>query len=227
MIEILMDEEEWLNSTDARRLIEHVHPQEWSWSRKLLLLNCASCRHLAPWFPDGWLAQAIDRAERWADSGLTQPTLEKWAGIVTMVRRALGTHSDAAVRATAAVQSLFSDRNTTYPPIMHAWRALCIDQTIFGPEFASTAPEIGLRLIRDIFANPFRPISFDVSWHTATAVAIARQMYESRDFAAMPILADALQEAGCENEDILDHCRAADGVHVRGCWVVDHVLNKS
>ena len=52
-------------------------------------------------------------------------------------------------------------------------------------------------------------------------------MYESRDFAAMPILADALQDAGCDSEDILNHCRHASGVHVRGCWVVDRILEKS
>ena len=53
----------------------------------------------------------------------------------------------------------------------------------------------------------------------------AQQMYESRDFSAMPILADALQDAGCDNADILDHCRGP-GPHVRGCWVVDLVLGK-
>ena len=51
-------------------------------------------------------------------------------------------------------------------------------------------------------------------------------MYEARDFGAMPILADALQDAGCEDAAILDHCRDANGVHVRGCWVVDLVLGK-
>ena len=51
-------------------------------------------------------------------------------------------------------------------------------------------------------------------------------MYDDRDFAAMPILADALEEAGCDNADILAHCRAP-GVHVRGCWVVDLVLSKA
>jgi hypothetical protein len=50
-------------------------------------------------------------------------------------------------------------------------------------------------------------------------------MYDSRDFSVMPILADALQDAGCDNEDILSHCRG-DGPHVRGCWVVDLVLGK-
>jgi hypothetical protein len=52
-------------------------------------------------------------------------------------------------------------------------------------------------------------------------------MYESRDFSAMPILADALQDAGCDNEDILNHCCDANATHVRGCWVVGLVLDKA
>jgi hypothetical protein len=72
---------------------------------------------------------------------------------------------------------------------------------------------------------PFRPASFSPQWRTDTALALARQMYDSRDFGAMPILADALQEAGCDSEDILAHCRG-DGPHVRGCWVIDLVLGK-
>jgi len=77
--------------------------------------------------------------------------------------------------------------------------------------------------IRDIF--PFRPITIDPSWLTSTVLALARQMYDSRDSSAMPILADALQDAGCDNEQILNHCRQP-GVHVRGCFVVDLLLNK-
>jgi hypothetical protein len=80
-------------------------------------------------------------------------------------------------------------------------------------------------IIHDIFENPFRPVSFPPAWRTHTAVTLAQQMYEAREFSAMPILADALQDAGCDNEDILNHCRAP-GVHVRGCWVVDLVLGK-
>ena len=51
-------------------------------------------------------------------------------------------------------------------------------------------------------------------------------MYESREFSAMPILADALQDAGCEDDAILTHCRDPKQIHVRGCWVVDLVLGK-
>lgn len=82
------------------------------------------------------------------------------------------------------------------------------------------------RLIRDIFGNPFRPVTFDVEWRSSTAVALAKQIYASRDFSTMPILADALQDAGCENGDILKHCRKP-GTHVRGCWVVDGILGQS
>lgn len=63
------------------------------------------------------------------------------------------------------------------------------------------------------------------AWRTSTAVALAQQMYDTRDFSAMPILADALQDAGCDNADILGHCRGP-GPHVRGCWLVDLVLDK-
>jgi hypothetical protein len=90
-------------------------------------------------------------------------------------------------------------------------------------------PEEGMDnadLIRELFGNPFRPAAFDPAWRTDTAVSLARQMYESRDFGAMPILADALQDAGCDSEDLLSHCRDTSLTHIRGCWVVDLVLGK-
>ena len=78
-------------------------------------------------------------------------------------------------------------------------------------------------LLRDLFGNPFRPVAFSPERRTETAVLLGKQMYESRDFSLVPILADALQDAGCEDEQVLSHCRG-DGPHVRGCWVVGLVL---
>jgi len=80
-------------------------------------------------------------------------------------------------------------------------------------------------LFDDIFGDAFRPVTFEAMWRTDTVVSLAGQMYESRDFSAMPILANALQDAGCDNEDVLGHCRGP-GPHVRGCWVVDLLLGK-
>jgi hypothetical protein len=99
--------------------------------------------------------------------------------------------------------------------------------TMLGVGFStySGAVERAHEVIRCVFGNPFRPVTFSPSWRTETAVTLARQMYDARDFSAMPILADALQDAGCDNDDILSHCRGV-GPHVRGCWVVDLVLGK-
>jgi hypothetical protein len=80
------------------------------------------------------------------------------------------------------------------------------------------------QLLYEVHGNPFRPVSFAPEWRTDTAVALARQMYESRDFGAMPILTDALQDAGCEHPDVFAHCRDTQQLHIRGCWVVDLVL---
>jgi hypothetical protein len=80
-------------------------------------------------------------------------------------------------------------------------------------------------IFHDIFGNPFRAVAFNPSWRTTDALGVARAMYAARDFAAMPILADALEDAGCDSADVLAHCRG-DGPHVRGCWVVDLILGK-
>jgi hypothetical protein len=81
-------------------------------------------------------------------------------------------------------------------------------------------------VLRDIFGNPFRPVSLNPEWRTSTVVALATGIYAERAFDRMPILADALQDAGCDNDDILSHCRDTSLTHVRGCWVVDLVLGK-
>ena len=94
-----------------------------------------------------------------------------------------------------------------------------------GTHRSATRSDTMSSLLRDIFGNPFRPVAFDPAWRTEHTVGLALRMYDDRDFAAMPILADALEEAGCDSADILAHCREP-GVHVRGCWVVDLVLGR-
>lgn len=79
---------------------------------------------------------------------------------------------------------------------------------------------------RCVVGNPFRPVAFAPSWRTETAVVLASGIYAERAFDRLPILADALEEAGCDHPDVLSHCRGP-GPHVRGCWVVDGVLGKT
>jgi hypothetical protein len=90
-------------------------------------------------------------------------------------------------------------------------------------EFALTT------ILRHLFGNPFRPVFLNPAWliwNDGTVQKLAQAIYDERAFDRMPILADALEDAGCTNQDILDHCRSG-GEHVRGCWVVDLLLGKS
>jgi hypothetical protein len=84
-------------------------------------------------------------------------------------------------------------------------------------------------LLRDILGNPFHPTAIDPgvrSWGDGTVVHLARSVYDDRAFDRLPILADALEEAGCTDTDLLTHCRGP-GPHVRGCWPVDAILGKT
>ncbi|MBL8795582.1 MAG: hypothetical protein JNM56_16875 [Planctomycetia bacterium] len=73
--------------------------------------------------------------------------------------------------------------------------------------------------------NPFRPVTVDSAWRTPTVVSLATAIYAERAFGRLPILGDALEDAGCTNVDLLNHCRQP-GDHVRGCWAVDAVLGR-
>jgi hypothetical protein len=80
-------------------------------------------------------------------------------------------------------------------------------------------------LLHETHGNPFRPVRVDPTWLTPNVVTLAQTVYDNRAFHRMPELADALEQAGCTDADILAHCRQA-GEHVRGCWVVDLVLGE-
>src|SRR5262249_28116970 len=97
--------------------------------------------------------------------------------------------------------------------------------------FAASLREEGqaqAALVRDIFGNPFRPVALDRSWlsgNGAAVVELAQAIYDERAFEQLPALADALEEAGCTDPQILQHCRETGG-HVLGCWAVDLLLWK-
>jgi hypothetical protein len=80
--------------------------------------------------------------------------------------------------------------------------------------------------VRCLFGNPFREATFRPEWRTTDAVALAQGIYTEHAFDRLPILADALQDAGCDNEELLSHCREKDALHARGCRVVDFALGK-
>lgn len=85
--------------------------------------------------------------------------------------------------------------------------------------------ETAAQVVSEFFGELVRPVTFTPAWRTDTAVAVARQIHDSGDFGGMPILADALQDAGSEDEHILMHCRDASQPHTRACWVCARVLS--
>lgn len=95
-----------------------------------------------------------------------------------------------------------------------------------GWQFPEEISEALANAYRDVFPNPFVPLEWNPEWFTSTVRGLAAHMYESREFSAMPILGDALQDAGCDHDLILGHCRGTKP-HARGCWVVDAILGKT
>ena len=199
--------------------------------RKLRLFGCACCRRVWHLLTHPTARVAVETAERFADGQTTQAELDNAA---RQVEEAL----DADRRIPWDLRQPRDDRTTqAYYAAWIAAGKVCGK----AARAASASSEAGIvfrwlggeaaeveaqaRLLRCTFGNPFRPAAFSSTWRTGSAVSIARQLYESRDFLTLPILADALQDAGCDNDDILDHCRAP-GPHDRGCWVGDQLLQK-
>jgi len=82
-------------------------------------------------------------------------------------------------------------------------------------------------LLREIVGPlPFRPVRLDAAWLTGTVVRVAEAIYAERCWGDMGVLGDALEEAGCTDEELLSHCRGP-GPHTRACWLVDALLGKS
>lgn len=214
-----MTEQEWFAATDPRKPLEECSDR--IGVRRQRLISLAVCRTLpADLLGDKWsywLATVESFAER--------PTVKVSAGTVrgrTLTSgRLADTNFPTRYRADAALHQALIGNVSACLVNVGIFRNTC-DQI----RFAFADSELAA-LVRDIIGNPFRPVAFDHRWRTSTAVQLARTMYETRDFGPMPILADALQDAGCENADILEHCRDPNGVHVRGCWVVDRILGKS
>jgi hypothetical protein len=197
-------EVDWLVGRDPSNLLSCFPGYEPAEARKLRLFAIACCYLVweeMPRFARKWVLLA----ERVAEEHLPEKEF------LSERRRAF----DVALRASKRSVSLACDALASFPAVA----ARSASATLRGtPERTRLHA-----LLLDSFGNPFRPVVFCPEWRTDAAVALARQMYEARDFSAMPILADALQEAGCDNEVVLDHCRGP-GPHLRGCWVCDLVL---
>ena len=204
-----MTEKEWLACEDPRWMLDYHRMKKNP--RRLRLLAAACVRRVVPDDAVPVCGPVIDAAERYADGVAERSEF-------LAARKAVR----AAARDTLAAPAVLSAVRCLTDDVMEGMTAAIVNsRPLAGPGGGA----VECALIRCVFGNPFRSATFSPAWRTDTAVSLARGMYESRNFGAMPILADALQDAGCDNADILDHCRGP-GPHVRGCWAVDLVLGK-
>jgi hypothetical protein len=223
-----MTEEEWLTETNPGFLINCTDELEAS-DRKLRFLGCACVRRL--WhLLTALQRECVEATERYADGLATADELQPLSTAVEEAYHADFTGDAALDNAALGVCYLSgvpgAAVNEAILKIAGAFAEDKFDKETPWHVVHNREMAFQSHLVRDIFGNPFRPVSFSSTWRTDTAVTLARQMYDSRDFSAMPILADALQDAGCDSDDVLSHCRDTSLTHVRGCWVVDLVLGK-
>jgi hypothetical protein len=243
-----MTEAVWLGDASPNLMMDFIHTSLYelgdrererrsrSIKRKERLLGVACCRRIWSLIADD-VRHCVEIAERFADDAATSEDLraarEKalakwipsggWDSATKACELICAETADAHFFLKDAVVAAVTPRRAALGFVNRGLTnaEIATDKALVEAEAAKHR-----EYIRDLFGNPFRKQpKFNKKWRTSTAVALAKQMYESRDFSTMPILADELQDAGCENEEILNHCRQA-GEHVRGCWVVDQVLGK-
>jgi hypothetical protein len=220
-----MNEQEWLASNDPVQMLDYLRGKKAS-DRKLRLITVACCRRVWGFLTDERSRKAVAVAEEYADRLIDREALVSARDNVREVKRFLRGPSHTRFRratnaAFDATRDTGSSASNNAP--LEAARALnfedhnhCDDE-----ELCQQA-----HLLRCIFGNPFRPVSLNPTWSNPGVVTLAQAIYDARDFYRMPILGYALERAGCDDTDILAHCRSLTE-HVRGCWVVDAILGKS
>jgi hypothetical protein len=228
-----MTEHEWLQSTDLLQLLDYLPGR--SSDRKLRLFACGCCRRIWPLLEDRG-RRAVDVAERFADGLVSVHEFEEEKQASEAARGSMIVQNESVMgwAYSAACAALFdtpvwNDRAAVQAASRlatcateAAWRGWS-NRTVERERQAQVA------LLRDIVENPYRPGWAEgewLTWNGSTVPRLAQGIYEERTFERLPILADALEEAGCQDQNILGHCRSG-GEHVRGCWIVDLILGKT
>ncbi len=217
-----MTEYEWSVCRDAAPMVAFVEKK--ATDRKLRLFAVACARLLCDRLRGGDMRETLELGERLAD-GLASEN-DRLRGLTNLHDISLNYDSLTGCYWLTRPQEEVSAYNAALL-ILARFSGSCIfTNRISWKEAARATGEQQPDLLREIFGNPFAPVSVDPQWLTPTVVDLARTIYDLKAFDRMSELADALQSAGCDNEAILNHCRTG-GPHVRGCWALDLILGKS
>jgi hypothetical protein len=217
--------------------------------RKARLFSVACCNLLTPWITESTCRLAIKLSEQFADGKVGKHVLAAARKAFAASER-MRLRRESEIRGLNKSLRLLRENvrpivwSATWDACHYAVRAdawdaarLCqravrvVLQSIPADVVEKSLPQFGPRsdlptgILEDIFGNSFSPVEFDSRWRTSDVLGLARAIYDDKAFERMPILADALMDAGCEDEQVIAHCRG-ERPHVRGCWVVDLVLGK-
>jgi hypothetical protein len=215
-----MTEDKWLESDDPVALLDFARRKVSP--RKVRLFACACCRLVWDRLTDERSRQAVRTAERFADGEVSAKVLER--------------HEDAAWQLVSRVMERTPRQYANLVAWQSAFQITEADPTHFIRRVVRASddrvsPAALAVLLREVCGNPFRPVRIEpawLRWHQGCVENLARVIYREGRFDEVPVLGDALEEAGCSDEEILLHCQDCDGSdHVRGCWVVDAILAKT
>ncbi len=211
-----MRPKDWATCSQVDRMLKGLDPKRHR--RKWVLFNCACCRRLWERMPEGCRAY-VEAAERYALGSGLKKDLSPLRGAVN----AAVAHVRDPSRWHAAVAAS-TVTNTTRYCAWNAARAMAdVGRVAHRRERHAQAD-----LLREVFGNRDRPAAVEPAWLTwngGAVPALAHAILADGRFADLPILADALEEAGCADDELLGHLRDP-GLHVRGCWALDWLLGQ-
>ena len=224
-----MTEAEWDACTDPKAMLDYL-PGRPS-GRKLRLFGCACCRRVWELLDDRG-RRAVSAAEGHAEGLMDDEGLEEARrqadrdrGPVIIKEYAAAGWAFGAAHAVVFDDAYWNERAAAQGALTAAW---CAAEAAWRslPGWSVVKEQAAQAcLLRDVVENPYRPGWTDPSWLTATVRQLAEGIHADRAFDRLPRLAAALEGAGCDNAEVLAHCRGK-GPHVRGCWVVDLLLGK-
>lgn len=216
-----MTEAEWSESIDPWLMLEFVRSDKGARNkkarRKTRLFACVCCRDFLLYL-DQRSQEAVEASERYADGAISYTAFRHaWQ---TALGIGIGKSQPNRMWAHLAIMA---SNPTIWPSVLQMTHMLAAVGDWNSPGYNAV-----LSYQEQTFSNPFRPVRIKrpwLKWNETIIPKLAQAIYDERAFDQMPILADALEEAGCDNLDILHHCRQPRE-HVRGCWVIDLILDK-
>lgn len=235
--------DEWDTTGELWRMLRTALDSGRFTSRKQILYCYASCWHDREVLPSGYLPILAELEELAEHPDLPHSSGEHffdewylWSGSSEEnLPPFLRTHRELVDRASGVVWQRLQP-GETFDEVDEQFELdtrarYAVSGHVFAASSRGDSGAIGASareadLLRELLGNPLRPVLLDPAWRTDTVLALAKTVYDSRGFGALPILADALQDAGCESDELLNHCRDTTKLHLRGCWALDLVLEK-